>query len=155
MTGLFMSDPTFRKVLFMVPPTSNSMGNTPQTRRFKRNIAPWLESLDRAAGFTGNDRLYGRIIYFNHQRHSARDIHNIIKPLFDALEEYIFDDDKQIKHFEGYRLDMEHNNTYFEVDLNISKEPDLIRALSETACLVEVGLLPMQPSNLVVINWLS
>lgn len=104
--------------------------------------------------FADDDRLYGRIYYFNHERVGARDIHNIIKPLFDALEKHVYKDDKQIKHFEGYRLDMEFNSSYFEIELNLSEEPDLERVLFETACLIEVGSLPVRPSELVQVNWL-
>ena len=106
--------------------------------------------------FSDEDWLYGRIYYFNHDRGSnARDIHNIIKPLFDALESRAYKNDKQIKHFEGYRLDMEFNNTYFDVEFNLSSEPDLIQLLSETGCLVEIGIAPAAPSDLIKITWLQ
>lgn len=50
---------------------------------------------------------------------------------------------------------MQHNDDYFEIELNITQEPELARILSETACLVEVGILPLQPSPLVSITWLQ
>ncbi len=99
--------------------------------------------------------MYGRIYYFNHERIAVRDIHNIIKPLFDTLENHVYKDDKQIKHFEGYRLDMEFNNSYFEIELNLSQEPELEQVLFETTCLIEVGVLPVSPSELIRVNWLQ
>ena len=144
----------FHKILFLIPPTSNTTGDSRQTHRFKKRIAPWLETLGDVEPFADDDRLYGRIYYFNHERSSARDIHNIIKPLFDALEKHIYKDDKQIKHFEGYRLDMEFNTSYFEVVLDLSREPELERVLFETACVIEIGSLPVQPSPFVQVNWL-
>ena len=144
----------FRRILFLIPPTSNATGGSPQAQRFKKRIAPWLEMLADVVAFSDDDRLYGRIYYFNHERVGVRDIHNIIKPLFDVLEKRIYKDDKQIKHFEGYCLDMEFNSSYFEIELNLSQEPELERVLFETACLIEVGSLPVQPSELVQVNWL-
>jgi hypothetical protein len=151
----FMSQHVFRKVLPLVPPTSNATGNSPQARRFKKRVAPWLEELVDITAFMEDNMLYGRIYYFNHERIGARDIHNIIKPLFDTLENYIYRDDKQIKYFEGYRLDMEFNNSYFEIELNLSQEPELEKVLFETACLIEVGILPIIPSELIQVNWLQ
>lgn len=149
-----MRQPEFRRLLFFVPPTSNATAS-PQAQRFKKRITPWLNSLTDIAAFGENDRLYGRIYYFNHERISARDIHNIIKPLFDALEDRVYKDDKQIKHFEGYRLDMEFNNAYFEIELNLPQDPELEKVLFETSCLIEVGVLLVQPSNLIRVNWLQ
>lgn len=146
----------FHKVLFFIPPTSNKGESTPQMKRFKKRIKPWLESIEKTMEFPRNEWLYGRVFYFNHEKRNARDIHNIIKPLFDVIGELeIYEDDDLIRHFEGYRLDMEHHASYFEMELNLSQEPELARVLSETACLVEVGVLPLQPSSLVTVTWLQ
>lgn len=146
----------FRKVLFFIPPTSNMASNSPQMKRLKKKVKPWLEGIEKTIEFPQGQWLYGRVIYFNHERNNSRDIHNIIKPLFDLIGDLkIYEDDKLIRHFEGYRLDMQHNDDYFEIELNITQEPELERALTETACLVEVGVLPLQPSSLVRITWLQ
>lgn len=34
------------------------------------------------------------------------------------------------------RLDMQHNDEYFEIQLNITEEPELLRLLTETACVI-------------------
>lgn len=150
-----MDEQIFRTILFFVPPTNNKGVGSPQTKRFEKQVKPWLQSIFKTVEFSDNQWLYGRIIYFNHEKHSARDIHNIIKPLFDTIEKAeIYKDDRQIKHFEGYRLDMQYNADYFEIELNITEEPELLRLLTETACVIEVGVLPMKPSNLVKITWL-
>lgn len=146
----------FRKVLFFIPPTSNMGSSSPQMKRLKKKVKPWLEGIEKTIEFPEGQWLYGRVIYFNHERNNSRDIHNIIKPLFDMIGELkIYEDDKLIRHFEGYRLDMQYNADYFEVELNITQEPELERVLKETACLVEVGILPLQPSSLVDITWLQ
>lgn len=151
-----MSRPIYKKVLSLVPPTSNATANSPQLERFKKRVGPMLGKVPSSPIFSENEWLYGRIYYFNHDRGAtARDIHNIIKPLFDALEKHAYKDDKQIKHFEGYRLDMEFNSTYFDVEFNLSAEPDLIQLVSDTGCLVEVGLAPAIPSDLIYVNWLQ
>lgn len=150
-----MDEQIFRTILFFVPPTNNKGANSPQMRRFEKQVKPWLQSIFKTIEFPDNSWLYGRVIYFNHEKHSARDIHNIIKPLFDTIAKAgIYKDDKQIKHFEGYRLDMQHNDEYFEIQLNITEEPELLRLLTETACVIEVGVLPMPSSNFVEITWL-
>ncbi|MDQ2997658.1 MAG: RusA family crossover junction endodeoxyribonuclease [Chloroflexota bacterium] len=120
----------------------------------KRSAALLVEKADFTA-FSDGDRLYGRIYYFNHETAKVRDIHNIIKPLFDTLENRIYKDDKQIKHFEGYGLDMEFSDSYFEIELNLSREPALAQVLSETACFIEVGALPLSPSELIQVKWLQ
>lgn len=103
-----MNDLIFQTLLPLVPPSSNSN----KKESFKKQV----EDLLKDQGYTKDPqyilqgKLYGRIFYFNHEKGSVRDIHNIIKPLFDALEGYVYKDDKDIIHFEGIRLDMEHND---------------------------------------------
>lgn len=150
-----MSSKLFKKVFLLVPPTSNAGGSSPQAKRFRERVEPILKGLTDVSAFSEDEQLFGRIYYFNHERSGARDIHNIIKPVFDMLETYVYKDDKQIKYFEGYRLDMEFNNSYFEVDFNLSQEPELAQMLFVTGFLIEVGVLPVSPSELIQVNWLQ
>ena len=145
-----MSDMIFRKLFITIPPTSNKKSQ--QKKRFLEQVKGQLSSITTLPIFNSTDRLYGRIFYFNHEKTRIRDIHNIIKPLFDCLEDIVYDDDKQIVHFEGIRLDMEHSSAWFEIEINLS-ELDAV-ALTETSCLIEVGRLPISPSNTIKVTWL-
>jgi hypothetical protein len=111
-----------------------------------------LDSIDFIK-FSKNDKLYGKICYFNHETYAVRDIHNIIKPIFDMLQGYVYDNDHQILFFEGIRLDMPKKNSWFEIELDYDATPDLHRAEEETCCLIEIGLLPFTESAVNVI-WL-
>ncbi len=150
-----MNDRIFQTLLPLVPPSSNSRGRNKKTR-FKEQVTALLK--DQESTEVPQDilqgKLYGRIFYFNHEKKSVRDIHNIIKPLFDALEGYVYKDDKDIIHFEGIRLDMEHNDRWFEIELNLSAVPDLQQALTKTCCYIEISELPAFPTSAVKITWL-
>lgn len=143
----------FTGLLFFTPPTANSL-HSRQGQKTKDLIQQWFDELDQVVPFEQNARLWGRIIYFNHDIARARDIHNIIKPLFDSLRGKLYADDKMIYHFEGVRLDMAYYGVWFDVDVDLKVQPDLARAWSETVCLIEVGELPVQPSQAVQILWL-
>jgi len=145
-----MSSRIFRKLLTDIPPSINSGGR--QKKAFQRKIQPWLDSIDFIK-FSKTDKLYGRIIYFNHEIYGIRDIHNILKPIFDMLQGYIYDDDHYILSFEGIRLDMPKKNSWFEIELDYDATPDLYKVEQKTACLIEVGLLPFTESAINII-WL-
>lgn len=142
----------FTGLLFFTPPTANSV-HSRQGQKTKDLIQQWFDGLDQVMPFEQNARLWRRLIYFNHDDVRARDIHNIIKPLFDSFRGKLYADDKMIYHFEAVRLDMAYYGEWFMVNFNLHNEPDLLRTLSETACLIEVGELPIQPSGLVDIIW--
>jgi hypothetical protein len=150
-----MARPVFRIVLPLVPPTCNSPSSSGPKERLKELVRTILGARPAVTVFANNDRLYGRICYFNHDTKSPRDIHNILKPLFDALEGFVYHDDKQIKHFEGFRMDMEHNDSCFELELDLSGEPDLVRVFSGTTCFVEICELPSSLESLVIVKWLD
>ncbi len=67
----------------------------------------------------------------------------------------MYDDDKQIKHFEGFRLDMEHNDSFFEIELDLSADPDLARIYIETVCVVEICELPQSLPSPIAVRWLD
>jgi len=71
----------FQKATFLNS-TDNSGGR--QKKEFNNKIQPWLNSIDFIK-FSNNDKLYGRIFYFNHDTAGIRDIHNILKPIFDRV----------------------------------------------------------------------
>lgn len=124
-----------------------------RSRHFKEQVRDWLGAAGESHNFASDDKLYGRIFYFNHDRLAVRDIHNIIKPMFDGLESYIFHDDKQILHFEGVRLDMNHSDFWFEVEYDLSTQ-DLQHILTKTCCLIQVSKLPETPPDVVKVTWL-
>jgi hypothetical protein len=145
-----MSSRIFRKLLIDIPPSVNSGGR--QKKEFQKKIQPWLDSINFIK-FSNTDKLYGRIFYFNHDTYGIRDIHNIIKPIFDMLQGYIYDDDNSILSFEGIRLDMPKKNSWFEIELDFDATPDLYLVEQKTCCLIEVGLLPVSESAIKII-WL-
>jgi hypothetical protein len=145
-----MSSRIFRKLLINIPPSINS--GSRRKREYLRKIQPWLDSID-FVGFSKTDKLYGKIFYFNHETYTVRDIHNIIKPIFDMLQGYVYDNDYQILFFEGIRLDMPKKNSWFEIELDYDAAPDLHKVEEETCCLIEVGSLPSTESAVNVI-WL-
>jgi Holliday junction resolvase RusA-like endonuclease len=149
------------KIISPVVPTFNR--NEKQKRKDQRKLYRYLEhTLGIVKGTQGNlkfskpHKLWARIVYFNHDPiSSAKDIHNIIKPLFDDLEGYVYDDDKQIILFEGTRLDMEAVDEAFVIEFLDYDIHDIQKTLQETCCLVEVGLLPfLEESSVLKITWL-
>ena len=143
----------FHSLLIIIPPTSNMVGGK-GARRIKQQLAEWMDTVEDVKRFSEGDKLFGRILYFNHEKTAIRDIHNIIKPLFDILEEKVIHDDKQIYHFEGLRLDMAYSNSWFEVEYHLSAA-ELQKVLTQTCCLIQISKLPALPPNLVSIKWLQ
>ncbi|MEZ4866064.1 MAG: RusA family crossover junction endodeoxyribonuclease [Caldilineaceae bacterium] len=143
----------FHSLLIVVPPTSNTVSGK-GARRIKQELADWINSLEDVKQFAEGDKLFGRIFYFNHESRAARDIHNIIKPLFDVLEGKIIHDDKQICHFEGMRLDMAHSNSWFELEYRLPAA-EIQKVLKQTCCLVQISKLPALPPSSVTVKWLQ
>ncbi len=105
--------------------------------------------------FTRQCKLWARVFYFNHRLPSdTADLHNIIKPLFDILEGYVYKNDKQIIHFEGNRLDMMGSHSWFEVEWS-SLIAELNQALTQTCCWIEIGELPIVTASDVTITWIE
>jgi hypothetical protein len=84
----------------------------------------------------------------------VRDIHNILKPIFDMLQGYVYDDDNDILFFEGIRLDMSKKDSWFKIELDGTAINDIDSVLTQTACLVEIGLLPPVESTVIKLLWL-
>ncbi len=150
-----MTVPPFRITVSLPPLSKNSDRSCRLREKWCKFIGETLAPPSGQTIFSGDAQLYGRIWYFNHDEANPRDIHNIIGPLFDLLEGYVYPNDKQIKHFEGFRLDMADLNFCFELELDLSAEPGLERANSETTCLIEIARLPWSSNSLVVVTWLS
>jgi Holliday junction resolvase RusA-like endonuclease len=148
------------KIISPVVPTFNR--NEKQKRKDQRKLYRYLKHQHGIVkGIKGNlefstHKLWARIFYFNHDPiTSAKDIHNIIKPLFDDLEDYVYDDDKQIIIFEGTRLDMEDVDDAFVIEFLDYDMPDIQKILQETCCLVEIGILPfIKQSTILKVTWL-
>jgi Holliday junction resolvase RusA-like endonuclease len=149
------------KIISPVVPTFNR--NEKQKRKDQRKLYRYLKHQHGIVkGIKGNlkfykpHKLWAIIFYFNHDTiTSAKDIHNIIKPLFDDLEDYVYDDDKQIIIFEGTRLDMEDVDEAFVIEFLDYDMPDIQKILQETCCLVEIGILPfIEESTVLKITWL-
>lgn len=73
------------------------------------------------------ERLFARVVYFKHDRHRARDVHNIVKPLFDVLRGKVYPDDKLILRYEAIRLDMFPVELGFVVEFKEGYSQTLIR----------------------------
>lgn len=155
-----MSQYVFR-IVSPVVPTFNR--NEKQKRKDQRKLYRYLKQahgivkeIKGNLKFSKPHKLWARIFYFNHDPiTSAKDIHNIIKPLFDDLEDYVYDDDKQIVIFEGIRLDMFDMDDAFVIEFLDYDMPDIQQTLKETCCIVEIGLLPfIEESTILKITWL-
>jgi hypothetical protein len=141
----------FRKLLIEIPPSINSGGR--QKREYVKKIQQWLNSIDFIKFSENDQKLYGRIFYFNHEIYGVRDIHNILKPIFDMLQGYVYENDNDILGFEGIRLDMPKKDSWFRVELDGSIT-DIDIALTKTCCLLEIGMLPSVESTAVKVLWL-
>jgi Holliday junction resolvase RusA-like endonuclease len=105
--------------------------------------------------FTRQDKLWARVFYFNHRLSSdTPDLHNIIKPLFDIFEGYVYKSDKQVIYFEGTRLEMRASHSWFEVEWN-PVITDLNQALTRTCCWIEIDQLPFITPPDVKVTWIE
>lgn len=142
----------FRKLLLKIPLSANASARAKQA--FKIAIQPWLDEI-QVNKYSLTERLYGRIIYFNHERTNVRDIHNIFKPTLDLLNDIVYEDDQSILFFEGIRLDMVKSGLWFEVYIDTDMEViDLSPIFNQTCLLIEVGTLPLTSPNIVSIQWI-
>jgi hypothetical protein len=66
------------------------------TERFKRAIREAFKSYYPSTDFVSND-LYG-IVYYFHKKHNQLDADNLSKPIWDALEGILYEDDSIIKY---------------------------------------------------------
>ncbi len=152
MKDICMPSRIFRKLLVDIPPSSNSRSKPKKV--FQKKIQSWLDNIDFLK-FSKTDKLYGRIFYFNHEVYGVRDIHNIIKPIFDMLQGKVYDDDNDILFFEAIRLDMSKKDSWFKIELDGTATDEIEKALIQTCCLIEVGTLPPIESNAVKLLWLD
>lgn len=88
-------------------PTFQSGSRSDDKKKSIRDILKEDYHLERGQYiFNKNDRLWARIFYFSQTQAKEHNTHNVIKPLLDAFEGFIYQDDQQILHFEGTRLEM-------------------------------------------------
>ncbi|RKZ90813.1 MAG: hypothetical protein DRR19_09010 [Candidatus Parabeggiatoa sp. nov. 1] len=87
-------------------------------------------------------RVWMRIFYFNYEPIKARDIHNIIKPTLDALQGFVYADDKDILYLEVIRLDMDELGISFNVSVDPDSDiNDIDKIETETCFIIEAGIL--------------
>jgi hypothetical protein len=141
-------------LLAIIPISINATG--PPKRRFNEKIQSWLDQINFTP-FASQDKLYGRIVYFNHEKSNARDIDNILKPIFDRLKSVIYQDDHSILHCEGIRLDMVKYGSSFnlEIDWTRGSTVGIGQIYNHTCLLIEVGQLPLTERSLVHVIWLQ
>lgn len=133
----------FRHLFKTQPPSINS------SRKAKgiNSIRAELSKLTPQPYFPTGTKLYVRIVYINFDTSRARDIHNVFKPLFDALGKsgdkslpaLVYEDDTDIVLFEGIRLDFQ--STRFEYVLSdalTDDDLDYIESEQKTCFLVEI-----------------
>lgn len=146
---------TFRKVFFFQPPSSNQTGRALRTDELIREA---LADSDFPA-FGEGERLFARVVYFNHDRHRARDIHNIVKPLFDVLRGKVYPDDKLILRYEAIRLDMYPVELGFVVEFKEGHsqafEVARLMEMRETAFLVEISPITADQESMVSVTWVE
>lgn len=106
--------------LFKTRPVSMN-ASSDKKREYKSNIQNELRDVIIKPVFTAGTLLRASVYYFNRDGAKTRDIHNIIKPLLDNLEGIVYDNDKQIVHFDAFRLDMsEWDEKFYFEDRNLS-----------------------------------
>jgi Endodeoxyribonuclease RusA len=149
--------------LLAVPYIPVSVNASPQRKtEFARRLNEVLKKCPTTVHFSGSKRLYAKVFYFNHERASSRDVHNILKPLFDLLRGVAYEDDKQIVHFEAFRLEMERHGQWFDYSINgeIPNEDELLQLLlrpmdgGRTGVFIEIGEVP-STNPVFEVNWLS
>jgi len=143
----------FRKILSKIPLSANA--GSKSTERFKKEITSWLDEIKRSfEPYQANDRLYGRIIYFNYEKSNVRDIHNVFKKTFDFLNKIVYEDDKAILVFEGIRLDMLKIGSQFDIETIVDADNVKEALEKESTCLlIEVGQLPLVESSVIKVIW--
>ena len=97
-----------------------------------------LENSYRAFNTTPDlllDDLYG-VVYFFHKRETGTDADNISKPVWDCLEEFLYDDDKKIKLRIGGCFDLNENdyNILDITDIPTNVSIELINAFLDDNC---------------------
>jgi len=109
--------------------------------------------------FSPDSRLTVHFYYFCHETHAVRDIHNIIAPFIDDLQDYIFDNDKQFVSFQAARLDMSHQGEFFEYEIKMNEvdeklAKELPEVESETRCFIEISEASLNVDSVIKIKWL-
>lgn len=135
------------------PIGNNTKDNSYTGRNFKENMKIHISGLVGLQKFPKDVPLFGKITFFNHDTKNTRDIHNIIKPLMDAFEKHLYDDDKVIVHFEGIRVDMNQKSTWFELEFKADPDFSPGDALAENYCFIEISTMPPRKSSCISLNW--
>lgn len=109
--------------------------------------------------FSKNLRLKIYFYYFCHETHAAKDIHNIIEPFIDDLQDYLFDNDKQFVSFQAHRLDMSYQGKFFEYEIKMNEvdeklAKELLEVESETRCFIEISEASLNVDSVIKITWL-
>jgi len=150
-------------------PTFQSGSRSDDKKEYIRDILKEDYHLNKGQYiFNKNDSLWARIFYFTQTKakQHKKDTHNVIKPLLDAFEGFIYKDDQQILHFEGTRLEMKgfYRNPNRDSAIIIKQENEktmklFARYLNHECCWVEIGKLPpknkMMPESNLEIDWQS
>ncbi|RKZ80990.1 MAG: hypothetical protein DRR19_22830 [Candidatus Parabeggiatoa sp. nov. 1] len=106
--------------------------------------------------FPASTKLWMRIFYFNHEKNQSRDVHNIVKPTIDALQDFVYQDDKDILYLEVIRLDMEELGISFDVQVDTNCGIKNVKKTGEETCfIIEAGILEagtIRPVTSQVVN---
>ncbi len=148
----------------MRPMSLNAYFQARGRKRFEDRFRPWKERLTHTFGSrpkldSNGVRLYGRVICFNRQREgNTLDVDNLFKPLFDALEGIVYENDRNIVHVEGIRLDMKNYGFLFDLAIDQTiKGIDCSPIFDEekTSILIEIAPLSFIKTSMVAITWLA
>lgn len=126
-------------------PFSYNSSNKYRRARYERSV---LNSFMKkyTSPLPSGSELYGYVYYFHNSDENMPDADNISKPLWDALSNIAFDDDRDIIIRSAFALDLRKNDA---IEINIGDLPEdigieLAEILSEPnsdAMLVEVGTI--------------
>lgn len=150
-----------KKYIYLLPgtpPNMNEKGDKEPTKpklqnRYKDFLTNTFANQIQKPIFPQHTKLWGRIFYINHQKiEQAADIHNILQPIFLLLTDYVYETDRQLMYFEGFRLDLADQNDY--IDFEILPDCPVPTLDSQNSfCLIEIGKLRPQPSAVLKITW--
>jgi hypothetical protein len=109
--------------------------------------------------FSPDLRLKVNFYYFCHDTHATKDIHNIIEPFIDDLQDYLFDNDKQFVSFQANRLDMSHQGEFFDLEIKMNEVDEklakgFLEAETETRCFIEISEASLNVDSVIKITWL-
>jgi len=131
-------------ICFLCPYRPRSV-NKKGTAKYQERIKEYLLKYHPEIVKFNNEKLYG-IVYYFHKRKTELDADNLSKPIWDALESILYNDDKIIKLRYSGVYDINHNT----IKLDITKMPqniycDLLEYIDDVKCddllYIELGIL--------------